>query len=150
MLTRQEQYRRRLIIKAAHFDIYNAERLAQVRRSFAEHGDQKSPEHRALLPYFLSHPEARRFVPAAVGLVAVDNVGRDFEPRWGAYLDDNSGEHARLHAHILAFGLSEVSSIPHHVSYMGDGWCAQVAPEDLHGMAQTFRDLRDAGMWVKA
>jgi hypothetical protein len=144
------------MLKARHFDTYNAARLQRVRASFLNVGDAKSPEHRSLLPYFLSHPEADRFIAPSMGLVGKDITDENGNrvtvdtPYWEATVDRDEDPNARTHACILGFALTEISSVPFLVHLIAHEWGDQITARDVGRMKSVFDELREAGLWVDA
>lgn len=137
----QERYRRRTLLKAKYFDEANADRL-RVLRLKAKDLAEASPEIRACVPYFLSHPQAS-YIPLI--------TPKTWCLGWYTSADRDSGRpRPDFHAALAYVALTSVSRLPVMALVFTDGACGQLTDSDpeVVQVRKEIEELRACGMWV--
>lgn len=139
----QERYRRRTLLKAKYFDEANADRIHALRWA-AKDLAKASPEIRACVPYFLSHPQAS-YIPLMTP--NDDPVGLG----WYTSADRDSGRpRPDFHAALAYVALTSVSRLSVMALVFTDGGCGQLTDSDpeVVRVRKEIEELRACGMWV--
>lgn len=139
MTPRQEQYRKRVLLKARYFD-QNDERRKAVVRADLTSTLPDLPERATIAPYFLSHPRAS-WVPL---ILHGDEGG------WDVAADRDNDEDADFHLALAYVALRETSSFPVHaqiITHSGTGVLDDSHPDVMQARAE-IAALKEVGMWV--
>lgn len=139
MTPRQEQYRKRMLLKARYFDQHAERRKAELRVDMASTwGDL--PEKASIAPYFLSHPRAT-WVPLIIHGVKVG---------WDVAAHREIDSDADFHLALTYVALRDTSSFPVHAQIITDSGTGVLddSHPDVAQVRAEIAGLKDVGMWV--
>ncbi|CDZ55080.1 Hypothetical protein NGAL_HAMBI2427_59860 [Neorhizobium galegae bv. orientalis] len=132
---RQADWRGRRDMKSALFDILNAERVRSLRETITP--DNK-PEAKALAEFFISYPRCYK---------APQTIAIDYDKGLlGAFM--RSGENTDQEAAAAYVGLSEISSMPVKIVWLGANPPAIPVSDELVDLVRKEVDeLRRLNLW---
>jgi hypothetical protein len=135
MVSRQEQYRKRVLLKARYFEESDRRRRASLRGA-QPFGDW--PEVRKVWGFFEAHPRAT-FVPT----ILVDDG-------WDVSCDRDADPDADFHLALAYVALKEISGLPVTATLVTDSGTGVLDDEhpEVVSVRRELAELRDAGMWV--
>ncbi|WP_155414845.1 hypothetical protein [Neorhizobium galegae] len=135
MRQRQADWRGRRDMKSALFDILNAERVRSLRETITP--DNK-PEAKALAEFFISYPRCYK---------APQTIAIDYDKGLlGAFM--RSGENTDQEAAAAYVGLSEISSMPVKIVWLGANPPAIPVSDELVDLVRKEVDeLRRLNLW---
>lgn len=138
MASRQEQYRRRLLLKSRYFDEAEERRRHSIMRSMDAQPFADWPEVKKVGEFFLSHPRAE-----AVPTILVDDG-------WDVEVDRDKDPKAHFHLALAYVALRTVSGWPMIAQIVTDGGTGVLTDDDpvVQQVRREIAELVDLGMWV--